>query len=113
MNRMTTAQTSPATAHTYWTMGRGDSERAFRAARRHSRVIRILRVAIPLAVALGFTGVFLVTYLNPLRMLTKLPINLGNLVVSGTEITMEKPISPASRATRALMRFPPTPRNRT
>ena len=72
-------------------MGRGDSERAFRAARRHSRAVRILRVAIPLAVVLGFTGIFLITYFNPLRMLAKLPIDVGNLVVSGTKITMEHP----------------------
>jgi lipopolysaccharide export system protein LptC len=72
-------------------MGRGDSERAFRAARRHSRAVRILRVAIPLAVVLGFTGIFLITYFNPLRMLAKLPVDVGNLVVSGTKITMEHP----------------------
>ena len=99
---MTTAQTNPAAAHAYWTMGRGDSERAFRAARRHSRVVRILRVAIPLAVVLGFTGVFLVAYLNPLRMLAKLPADIGNLVVSGTKITMEKPhLSGFTRDARA------------
>ena len=72
-------------------MGRGDSELAFRSARRHSRAVRILRVAIPLAVVLGFTGIFLITYFNPLRMLAKLPIDVGNLVVSGTKITMEHP----------------------
>ena len=33
----------------------------------------------------------LVTYFNPLRMLAKLPIDVGNLVVSGTKITMEQP----------------------
>ncbi len=88
---MTTAQTDRAAAHAYWTMGRGDSERAFRAARRHSRVVRVLRVAVPLVVMLGFTGVFLITYFNPLRMLSKLPIDIGNLVVSGTKITMEHP----------------------
>ena len=88
---MTIARTDPATAHPYWTMGRDDSERAFRAARRHSRAVRILRVAIPLAVVLGFTGIFLITYFNPLRMLAKLPIDVGNLVVSGTKITMEHP----------------------
>jgi lipopolysaccharide export system protein LptC len=99
---MTTAQTNPAAANTYWTMGRGDNERAFRAARRHSRVVRVLRVAIPLVVALGFTGVFLVAYLNPLRMLAKLPAELGNLVVSGTKITMEKPhLSGFTRDARA------------
>ena len=72
-------------------MGRDDSELAFRSARRHSRAVRILRVAIPLAVVLGFTGIFLITYFNPLRMLAKLPIDVGNLVVSGTKITMEHP----------------------
>ena len=88
---MTTARTDPATAHPYWTMGRDDSELAFRSARRHSRAVRILRIAIPLAVVLGFTGIFLITYFNPLRMLAKLPIDVGNLVVSGTKITMESP----------------------
>ena len=88
---MTTARTDPAPAHPYWTMGRGDSELAFRTARRHSRAVRILRIAIPLAVVLGFTGIFLITYFNPLRMLAKLPIDVGNLVVSGTKITMEHP----------------------
>ncbi|MGA7349082.1 MAG: LPS export ABC transporter periplasmic protein LptC, partial [Pseudolabrys sp.] len=29
--------------------------------------------------------------LNPLRMLAKLPINIDNLVVSGTKVTMEQP----------------------
>jgi len=102
MNRMTIARTDPATAHTYWTTNRGDSERAFRSARRHSRVVRILRVAIPLAVVLGFTGVFLITYFNPLRMLAKLPLDVGNLVVSGTKITMEKPhLSGFTRDARA------------
>jgi len=72
-------------------MGRGDGERAFRSARRHSRAVRILRVAIPLAVVLGFTGIFLITYFNPLRLLDKLPVDIGNLVVSGTKITMEHP----------------------
>jgi lipopolysaccharide export system protein LptC len=91
MNRVTAAHTDPQTARAYWNMSRGDNARAFQAARRHSRMVRILRVAIPLAVVLGFTGIFLVTYLNPLRMLARLPINVGDLVVSGTKITMEQP----------------------
>ena len=90
-DRVSTAQTDPQTAHAYWTMGRGDSDRAFRAARRHSRAVRILRVAIPIVVILGVTGIFLIVYFNPLRMLAKLPIDIGNLVVAGTKITMEKP----------------------
>jgi lipopolysaccharide export system protein LptC len=88
---MTTVRTDPQTPHAYWTVGRGNSDRAFRAARRHSRVVRTLRVAIPLAVALGFIGFFLLVYFNPLRMLAKLPVDIGSLVVAGTKITMEKP----------------------
>jgi lipopolysaccharide export system protein LptC len=88
---MSTAQTNPAPAHVYWTMGRGDSDRAFRVARRHSRVVRFLRVAIPLVVVLGCAGVFLVNYLNPMRMLARLPVDISNMVVSGSKITMEKP----------------------
>ena len=91
MNRVITARPDPQTAHTYWTMSRGDSERAFRVARRHSRLVRILRVAIPLAVVAGLTGITLVTYYNPLRMLNKLPIDISNLVVSGSKVTMEQP----------------------
>jgi lipopolysaccharide export system protein LptC len=42
-------------------------------------------------VAVGIIIITLITYLNPLRMLAKLPINLDNLVVSGTKVTMEGP----------------------
>jgi len=81
----------PQTAQAYWTMSRGGAERAFRAARQHSRLVRVLRVAVPVAVVLGLTVVTLITYFNPLRMLTKLPIDVGNMVISGTKITMEQP----------------------
>jgi len=91
MNHPITARTDPQTARAYWTMSRGDSERAFRTARRHSRAVRILRIVVPLMVLLLATGAFLITYLNPLRMLAKLPVDVGNLVVSGTKITMEQP----------------------
>jgi len=91
MNRVIATQTDPQNARTYWTMSRGDSERAFQAARRHSRAVRFLRVAIPLAVLVGFTGIFLITYFNPLSMLARLPISVGDLVVSGSKITMEQP----------------------
>jgi lipopolysaccharide export system protein LptC len=72
-------------------MSRGNGERAFRAARRHSIMVRVLRVALPAAVVLVTLAVVLVTYFNPLRMLGKLPIDVGNLVISGTKITMEQP----------------------
>lgn len=102
MNRVITARTDPQTARSYWTMNRGDSERAFRAARRHSRVVRILRIAIPIGVVSIVAVTFLITYLNPLRMIGKLPIDISDLVVSGTKITMEKPrLSGYTRDSRA------------
>lgn len=102
MNRVSTARTDPQTARAYWTMGRGDSDRAFRSARRHSRVVRILRIAIPLVVLFGSAVIFLLVYFNPLRMLTKLPIDVKDLMVAGTKITMEKPhLSGFTRDARA------------
>jgi len=43
--------------------------------------------AIPLAVVLGLAVITLLTYYNPLRSIAKLPINLNDLVVSGTKVT--------------------------
>jgi len=83
-------------------MSRSDSERAFRAARRHSRIVRFMRVAIPLAVVAGLAAISAITYFNPLRMLQKLPIDISNLVASGTKVTMEQPrLSGFTRDARA------------
>jgi lipopolysaccharide export system protein LptC len=102
MNRVIAARPDPQTAHAYWTVSRGDSARAFHAARRHSRIVRVMRVAIPVAVLAGLAGVSLVTYFNPLRMLNKLPIDISDLVVSGTKVTMEQPrLSGFTRDARA------------
>jgi lipopolysaccharide export system protein LptC len=102
MNRPITARTDAQTARAYWTIGRGGAERTFRSARRHSRLVRVLRVAVPALVAVAALVIFLMTYFNPLRMLTKLPVNIGDLVVSGTKITMEAPhLSGFTRDARA------------
>lgn len=67
-------------------------EARFRAAARHSRVVRILRVTVPVAVILAMTVVIFVSVFNPFRILMpKLPVAIDNLVVSGTKITMENP----------------------
>ena len=67
-------------------------EARFRAAARHSRLVRFLRITVPAAVILAMTGVLAVSIFNPFRMLLpKLPVDIGNLVVSGTKITMENP----------------------
>ncbi len=64
----------------------------FAIAARHSRMVRILRVAVPAAVILAMTAIVFVSVYNPFRMLLpKLPVDIGNLVVSGTKITMEAP----------------------
>ena len=91
MSRVITARSDPEATRAYWTMSRRDADRAFRAARRHSRLVRILRIAVPVTVVIGVIIVTLITYFNPLRMLAKLPINIDNLVVSGTKVTMEQP----------------------
>src|SRR3984957_12313135 len=63
----------------------------FAIAARHSRMVRVLRVAVPAAVILALAAIVLVSVFNPFRMLTKLPLDMGALVVSGTKITMESP----------------------
>jgi lipopolysaccharide export system protein LptC len=67
-------------------------EARFASAARHSRMVRILRVAVPAAVVLAMASIVLVSVVNPFRMLLpKIPVDMGNLVVSGTKITMESP----------------------
>jgi lipopolysaccharide export system protein LptC len=65
----------------------------FAAAARHSRMVRVLRVAVPAAVLLAMAGIVAISVFNPFRIsgMTKLPVDIGNLVVSGTKITMETP----------------------
>lgn len=64
----------------------------FASAARHSRLVRILRVAVPATVLLSMAAIVGVSVFNPFRMLMpKLPLDSGNLVVSGTKITMESP----------------------
>jgi len=69
----------------------GDRARAFRAAKRHSRYVRILRGLIPAGLAAAVAVAVLIVELDPLRMLTRLPVDFGTLVVSGTKITMQQP----------------------
>ena len=68
-------------------------EARFAAAARHSRMVRVLRVAVPGAVLLALASIVLIqVFLNPFQTaLAKLPVDMSNLVVSGTKITMETP----------------------
>jgi lipopolysaccharide export system protein LptC len=64
----------------------------FAIAARHSRMVRLLRIAVPLVVGLAMAGVVAISIFNPFRALMKqLPVDMDNLVVSGTKITMESP----------------------
>jgi lipopolysaccharide export system protein LptC len=67
-------------------------EARFAAAARHSRMVHVLRIAVPAAVIVAMAGIVAVSVFNPFRMLLpKVPVDMGNLVVSGTKITMETP----------------------
>src|SRR5581483_5500922 len=55
------------------------------------RNVRTIKNNIPVGVSLVIRGVVLASYLNPLRVLNKMPVDMKNLVVSGTRITMESP----------------------
>ena len=72
--------------------GRGSNERVFHAAVRHSQHVRFLRVAISAAVVATMAGLVLfVTFGKPLRALSKMPVDLGSLVVAGSKIMMQQP----------------------
>ncbi|MBM3527471.1 MAG: LPS export ABC transporter periplasmic protein LptC [Alphaproteobacteria bacterium] len=71
--------------------GRGAGERVFRRAMRHSRRVRLLRVAVPSAIVLLLGGFMLSAWLDPLRLLVRLPGVDGKFVISGTKITMQAP----------------------
>jgi lipopolysaccharide export system protein LptC len=64
----------------------------FAIAARHSRMVRVLRIAVPAVVGLAMAGVVAISIFNPFRILMKkLPVDMDNIVVSGTKITMESP----------------------
>src|SRR5262249_34688739 len=63
-----------------------------RAAVRHSRRVRIVRIALPAAIALALLGgIGLAALLNPMRLLAKLPVDIGSVVVAGSKIMMQQP----------------------
>lgn len=68
-----------------------DGRRAFLAAARHSRRVRFLRKAIPIAILVTTVAVVASAWFSPIRMLAKLPVDMGNVVISGTKIKMETP----------------------
>jgi lipopolysaccharide export system protein LptC len=70
---------------------RRDNRRAFRAAMRHSRLVRITRVGLPLAVVLFAAAFGAYRWVDPMRVLSKLPVSTEEVLVSGTKIVMRQP----------------------
>jgi lipopolysaccharide export system protein LptC len=67
-------------------------EARFAVAARHSRMVRILRVAVPAVVAASMALILAIALFNPFRdWKVNLPFNPASVVVSGTKITMETP----------------------
>jgi lipopolysaccharide export system protein LptC len=69
---------------------RSDFERSYRAALRHSRHVRWLRICVPAGIAVLLLGVAAINYMPPIGGF-RLPGELGKLVIHGTKITMQQP----------------------
>lgn len=69
---------------------RGDIGRTYRAARRHSRYVRLLRLGVPAGILAMLFMVVAANYMPPIGGL-RLPGELGKLVIKGTKITMQQP----------------------
>jgi len=69
---------------------RGDADQLYRAAMRHSRLVRWLRVGVLVAIAVALLMVVGANYMPTVGGL-RLPGELGKLVINGTRVTMQQP----------------------
>jgi lipopolysaccharide export system protein LptC len=91
-----------ATTHAWTASRRRDVDRLVRIAKRHSRLVRIGRIALPIAIVLALTALTLNAYFEPMQMFDKPPSVNGKLGVQGKKITMELPkIAGFTRDSRA------------
>lgn len=91
MNGLMTASADYPGTRAFTVTARVDGDRVFRAARRHSRRVRVLRIGIPLAVVAGLGLILTAVWFNPLRAITRIPADIAGLVISGTRVTMQQP----------------------
>ncbi|MBV8745450.1 MAG: LPS export ABC transporter periplasmic protein LptC [Xanthobacteraceae bacterium] len=63
----------------------------FRAAARHSRLVRLLRRAIPVSIAAVLALLVFEAYFNPFRVLANIRVDPGKVIISGTRIKMGSP----------------------
>lgn len=88
---MTTAYPADAVPDVAATIAsRGDADRAYQTAIRHSRHVRVLRVVLLGGIAAVLLVVMAMNYL-PSAGEIRIPGALGNLVIKGTKITMQQP----------------------
>ena len=85
------AQFGDAQSGDFLTAGRRDNTRAFRVATRHSRLVRILRVGIPVLLVALAAGATAYRWLDPMRALVRAPIGADGMVLTGTKIVMQQP----------------------
>jgi lipopolysaccharide export system protein LptC len=69
---------------------RGDTDRAYRVAIRHSRHVRALRVVLIGGIAAVLLGLTAANYLPAVGEI-RIPGAIGSLVIKGTKITMQQP----------------------
>jgi lipopolysaccharide export system protein LptC len=72
-------------------IGRTGGDRVFRAAARHSRFVRFLRMAIPAGILAIIAIIIVATFFNPFHLITAFPIDPSKISLSGTKIVMELP----------------------
>lgn len=69
---------------------RGDPDKLYRAAMRHSRHVHWLRVGVPAVIAAALLIVAAVNYMPAVGGF-QLPTEIGRLVIKGTKVTMQQP----------------------
>jgi len=79
-----------ARAAAFTAQPRRDFEKVYRNALRHSRLVRLLRIGVPAAIAAALLAIIVANYLPSLGGF-RLPGDLGKLVIRGSKITMEQP----------------------
>lgn len=67
---------------------RSRASRAYVLAKRHSRFVRVLRIAIPVGAALSFASFIVLPFINPFR---NAGVSVGAIKMDGTRVTMETP----------------------
>jgi lipopolysaccharide export system protein LptC len=68
-----------------------ERDAAFRAAKRHSRRVQVLRWVLPSAALGGLGLIALVVWVDPLRFYRDLPIEFGRITITDNKLTIEAP----------------------